>query len=219
MISGMRKSCDLAIYLNVELALAKGLCLYSSANGVIVTPGFDGAVPTELFLRVARLDGDGSIIRTPVGVGEDAPWPPWEVAPLDGVEGSEQSPWHGRGLNRRAHFLRSLGGRGAARGAADSDLGCHVSAGSGQLHLQREEQHQSVLQRSAQQPAGQQQSVGAAEAECEASSSWCGRGLDRRAFFLGMLAGRGAARVAVESQNGNERPPAYVFGTKDARDV
>jgi len=54
-ISGMRESCELAIYLDVERALDRGLPLYRSANEVILSPGFDGAVPAELFLRAIRL--------------------------------------------------------------------------------------------------------------------------------------------------------------------
>lgn len=54
-ISGMRESCELAIYLDVERALDRGLPLYRSANEVILSPGFDGAVPVELFLRAIRL--------------------------------------------------------------------------------------------------------------------------------------------------------------------
>lgn len=54
-ISGMRESSEVAIYLNLNLALERGLLIYRSANGVILTPGFDGVVPTELFERVVQL--------------------------------------------------------------------------------------------------------------------------------------------------------------------
>eukprot|EP00747_Dinoflagellata_sp_TGD_P168705 gnl/TRDRNA2_/TRDRNA2_195741_c0_seq1.p1 gnl/TRDRNA2_/TRDRNA2_195741_c0~~gnl/TRDRNA2_/TRDRNA2_195741_c0_seq1.p1 ORF type:complete len:299 (+),score=47.59 gnl/TRDRNA2_/TRDRNA2_195741_c0_seq1:62-958(+) len=54
-ISGMRQSADLAIYLDLRRALAAGLPVFRSANGVILSPGFDGVVPPDLFLRAVRL--------------------------------------------------------------------------------------------------------------------------------------------------------------------
>ena len=57
--SGMRLGCDVAIYLGVEKALQMGLPLYTSANNVILTPGFDGLVPTSLFKQAVLLK-DGS---------------------------------------------------------------------------------------------------------------------------------------------------------------
>jgi len=63
-ISGMRKSCELAIYLDVILALGQGLPLYRSANDVILSPGFDGVVPAKLFLCAIRLK-DGAQLWPP----------------------------------------------------------------------------------------------------------------------------------------------------------
>ncbi|KAK7103661.1 tRNA 2'-phosphotransferase 1-like [Littorina saxatilis] len=52
-ISGMRGSCDLMIYLDLEKALADGLKFFRSANNVILTEGNqDGAVPPDFFMKV-----------------------------------------------------------------------------------------------------------------------------------------------------------------------
>ena len=54
-ISGMRKSCDLVITVNVTAAtLQGGLAFFRSANGVILTPGLgkQGLLPLAFFARV-----------------------------------------------------------------------------------------------------------------------------------------------------------------------
>ncbi len=38
-ISGMRKTCDVFVYVNMELALTDGIKFFLSSNGVILTPG------------------------------------------------------------------------------------------------------------------------------------------------------------------------------------
>mmetsp|Transcript_7454 Transcript_7454/g.13012 ORF Transcript_7454/g.13012 Transcript_7454/m.13012 type:complete len:117 (-) Transcript_7454:102-452(-) len=40
-ISGMRKSCDVHIYINGSLCAQDGIQFYKSDNGVILTPGVD----------------------------------------------------------------------------------------------------------------------------------------------------------------------------------
>lgn len=61
--------------MDIELALKQGLELFMSANGVILSPGFDGIVPSSLFQRVVHLK-DGQ-------VDEEAPplWPPSKSSP------------------------------------------------------------------------------------------------------------------------------------------
>lgn len=54
-ISGMRTSCNVLIYLNVEKALEDGMKLYMSDNKVILTEGFDGVVGPEYFEKVVGL--------------------------------------------------------------------------------------------------------------------------------------------------------------------
>lgn len=53
-ISGMRATAQVLIYLNVEKAMADGMKLYISANNVVLTEGFDGVVPTKYFKRVVK---------------------------------------------------------------------------------------------------------------------------------------------------------------------
>jgi hypothetical protein len=54
-ISGMRGSANILIYLDVEKALKGGMKLYMSENRVILTEGFDGSIPPEYFDRVLKL--------------------------------------------------------------------------------------------------------------------------------------------------------------------
>ena len=59
-ISGMRSSSDVFIYLDVAAALAGGIQLFRSPNGVILTAGLDGWVPLRFFDRV--VDRDGAVL-------------------------------------------------------------------------------------------------------------------------------------------------------------
>ncbi|KAL7749442.1 tRNA 2'-phosphotransferase [Sorochytrium milnesiophthora] len=56
-VSGMRGSSDLFVHLDVEAALRDGMKLYKSANGVILTDGFDGIIPPRYFSRVVDRAG------------------------------------------------------------------------------------------------------------------------------------------------------------------
>ncbi|CAG8711975.1 14186_t:CDS:2, partial [Acaulospora morrowiae] len=54
--SGMRKSCDLFIYINVARAMEDGIEFYRSANGVILTSGVDGFLNPKYFLKVVDMN-------------------------------------------------------------------------------------------------------------------------------------------------------------------
>ena len=76
--SGMRTGCTLLVYLDAGAALAAGLLLFMSANGVVLCPGdAAGVVPPELFARVVNLQ-DGTEVplparaAPPAGAGEPA---------------------------------------------------------------------------------------------------------------------------------------------------
>jgi len=56
-ISGMRYSCSVFIYLDVAKAMERGVVLYRSANNVILTEGLDGTIPPNLFASVSHADG------------------------------------------------------------------------------------------------------------------------------------------------------------------
>eukprot|EP01117_Protostelium_nocturnum_P017031 TRINITY_DN6856_c0_g1_i2.p1 TRINITY_DN6856_c0_g1~~TRINITY_DN6856_c0_g1_i2.p1 ORF type:complete len:170 (-),score=70.26 TRINITY_DN6856_c0_g1_i2:119-628(-) len=51
-ISGMRGSCNLMIYVNLKKALEDGILFEESENGVILTSGIDGILPTKYFEKV-----------------------------------------------------------------------------------------------------------------------------------------------------------------------
>ncbi|KAJ3034668.1 hypothetical protein HDV00_004807 [Rhizophlyctis rosea] len=62
-ISGMRKTCDLFIYVDVKQALDDGIKFQRSANGVILTSGLNGVLPPKYFLKVE--DGAGNTVSSP----------------------------------------------------------------------------------------------------------------------------------------------------------
>ena len=52
-ISGLRKSCEIYIYINLEKALQDGYEFFESPNGVILCPGNSiGFLPPEYFIKV-----------------------------------------------------------------------------------------------------------------------------------------------------------------------
>ena len=51
-ISGMRASCEVLVWVDVQRAVSAGMTFYESDNGVILTDGFNGTVPPEFFDRV-----------------------------------------------------------------------------------------------------------------------------------------------------------------------
>ncbi|XP_062154179.1 uncharacterized protein LOC133862395 [Alnus glutinosa] len=51
-ISGMRRDVNVLIFLDVRKALEDGMKLYISDNKVILTEGFDGAVPAKYFVKI-----------------------------------------------------------------------------------------------------------------------------------------------------------------------
>jgi 2'-phosphotransferase len=60
-ISGMRQSVNILIYLDVSMALQDGMKLYISDNKVILTEGFDGVVPVKYFEKIETWPGRAPI--------------------------------------------------------------------------------------------------------------------------------------------------------------
>ncbi|XP_052157766.1 uncharacterized protein LOC127775549 [Oryza glaberrima] len=60
-ISGMRQSVNILIYLDVSKALQDGMKLYISDNKVILTEGFDGIVPVKYFEKIETWPGRAPI--------------------------------------------------------------------------------------------------------------------------------------------------------------
>lgn len=52
--SGFRKSCDLLIFVDVARAMQDGCAFFRSANNVILSPGFDGVIPSQYFSQVIK---------------------------------------------------------------------------------------------------------------------------------------------------------------------
>jgi len=53
-LSGMRTTCEVMIYLDVDKAFAAGMKLWRSANGVLLTRGLNGVVAPEFFRQVVQ---------------------------------------------------------------------------------------------------------------------------------------------------------------------
>lgn len=51
-ISGMRNSCELLIWINIKKALDRGIAFFLSDNGVILTEGVGGIISPDLFSHV-----------------------------------------------------------------------------------------------------------------------------------------------------------------------
>ncbi|KAJ1930408.1 tRNA 2'-phosphotransferase [Tieghemiomyces parasiticus] len=53
-ISGMRTSCDLLIYIDAAKAMGDGIRFYRSPNNVILSEGIDGVIPPQYFSQVVH---------------------------------------------------------------------------------------------------------------------------------------------------------------------
>ena len=54
-ISGMRKDCEIAIWIDLKKALEDGIPFYRSQNQVILTPGKEGRLSPKYFLKAKDL--------------------------------------------------------------------------------------------------------------------------------------------------------------------
>lgn len=54
--SGIRKSCNLFIYINLHKAMNDGIIFSKSSNGVILTSGVNGTLPSKYFSKVESTD-------------------------------------------------------------------------------------------------------------------------------------------------------------------
>ncbi|MED6264231.1 tRNA 2'-phosphotransferase 1 [Characodon lateralis] len=70
-ISGMRKNCDLAVFIDVPRALADGIEFFWSENGVLLTAGdAEGKLLPKYFTRALTLKPTRSILPLAVKVAE-----------------------------------------------------------------------------------------------------------------------------------------------------
>jgi 2'-phosphotransferase len=61
-VSGMRKSCDLFIYINAKKCMEDGIKFYRSANNVILSAGIDGIIDCKYFDCVKDRQGSEFIV-------------------------------------------------------------------------------------------------------------------------------------------------------------
>ncbi|CAG8467860.1 595_t:CDS:2 [Ambispora gerdemannii] len=54
---GVRVTCDLFIYVDIEKAMTDGIEFFQSENGVILSTGIDGTLPIQYFKKVEDLSG------------------------------------------------------------------------------------------------------------------------------------------------------------------
>lgn len=57
-ISGMRRSCAVYIYVNAKKCADDGLVFYESDNGVLLTAGMDGVLPMDYVSHVTLANGE-----------------------------------------------------------------------------------------------------------------------------------------------------------------
>jgi 2'-phosphotransferase len=53
--SGKRASCNLLIYIDMALAMADGIKFYISSNGVVLTEGIDGILPSKYLMKFVEI--------------------------------------------------------------------------------------------------------------------------------------------------------------------
>jgi len=104
-VSGMRASCEIFIFLDVRKALGAGLKLYRSSNSVLLSRGFDGIIPPEFFLRVVQRWQNKQI------------WPPPSQAPAPKPLGERRVPGLGPAPAAKG---KAKQGQGAPKAAAEA---------------------------------------------------------------------------------------------------
>ncbi|KAI8582943.1 hypothetical protein K450DRAFT_225582 [Umbelopsis ramanniana AG] len=65
-ISGMRKSCDVFIYVDMVKAMEDGIVFQLSANQVILSEGINGVLDPTYFLKVVDREGKPLLIHQPI---------------------------------------------------------------------------------------------------------------------------------------------------------
>ena len=113
-ISGMRKSSTVLIYVDIRAAMEAGIKFYLSDNGVVLTEGDEkGVLGSEFFKRVESRKRDGGVLMENgmVPEGTEINVEEWEKE----VGGGKRGGKGGRG--------RGGGGRGGNRGGGDRGKG------------------------------------------------------------------------------------------------
>ncbi|KNE71434.1 hypothetical protein AMAG_15668 [Allomyces macrogynus ATCC 38327] len=64
-ISGMRRACDVHVFIDVAKAMGDGMPWFESPNGVVLSAGLDGVIAPKYFSKV--MDRSGDVLWPPVG--------------------------------------------------------------------------------------------------------------------------------------------------------
>ncbi|KAK7185044.1 hypothetical protein DPSP01_002869 [Paraphaeosphaeria sporulosa] len=119
-ISGMRRSSTVLVYVDILAAMEKGVKFFVSENGVILTEGDDkGLLPYEFFKRVENRKKGGGVLMSegvlPEGVEVDVD--AWEK------EVGSRGRKGGRGRGRGGRGGRGGQGSGGGKARANDDSG------------------------------------------------------------------------------------------------
>jgi 2'-phosphotransferase len=71
-VSGMRKSCQVYVYVDAMKCARDGIEFYRSDNGVLLTSGINGTLATEFFSHVATAAGEILMDRRPAASANDS---------------------------------------------------------------------------------------------------------------------------------------------------
>jgi 2'-phosphotransferase len=71
-VSGMRKSCQVYIYVDAMKCARDGIEFYRSDNGVLLTGGINGTLATEYFSHVTTASGEILMDRRPAALKNDS---------------------------------------------------------------------------------------------------------------------------------------------------
>jgi 2'-phosphotransferase len=71
-VSGMRKSCQVYVYVDTSQCARDGIEFYRSDNGVLLTSGINGTLATEYFSHVTTASGEILMDRRPAALKNDS---------------------------------------------------------------------------------------------------------------------------------------------------
>jgi len=84
-VSGSRSDAEVAVWLDLGMAVRAGMIFYTSANGVVLTRGFDGVVPPTFFRRVVAVE-TGELLWPPDDASTTADSTSIEASSIIGAE-------------------------------------------------------------------------------------------------------------------------------------
>jgi len=125
-ISGMRASAEVLVYVDAAKAMQLGVVFFVSENGVILTPGVgpQGTVPPEAFAQVIDAatgtdlllqDGSSALASMPAGAAEEAS----ELPEGDANSASEVATGNIIGNKRKGKGNGNRNGKGMGKGKGD----------------------------------------------------------------------------------------------------